>query len=84
MYWDATFSVSKSVSLFHASALANAAAAARRVDRQATQAWEEVADGIWDAIMKGNAAALDYLQREAGRPGPDTTRASGGRTPESG
>ena len=32
LYWDATFSVSKSVSLFHASALANAAAAARHAD----------------------------------------------------
>jgi hypothetical protein len=66
-YWDATFSVSKSVSLFHASALANAAAAAERGDYQAAEAWEEVADGIWDAIMEGNGAALDYLQREAGQ-----------------
>jgi conjugative relaxase-like TrwC/TraI family protein len=67
LYWDATFSVSKSISLFHASALANAAAAAKRGDPEAAQAWEEVADGIWDAIMEGNAAALDYLQREAGQ-----------------
>ena len=67
LYWDATFSVSKSVSLFHASALANAAAAAERGDLQSAEAWEEVADGIWDAIMEGNAAALDYLQREAGQ-----------------
>ena len=52
-YWDATFSASKSVSLFHASALANAAAAAERGDRQAAEAWGEVADGIWDAIMEG-------------------------------
>src|SRR5262249_41479409 len=67
LYWDATFSVSKSVSLFHASALANAAAAAERGDRQAAEAWEQVADGIWDAIMEGNAAALGYLQQEAGQ-----------------
>ena len=67
LYWDATFSVSKSISLFHASALANAAAAAQRGDLEAVQAWEDVADGIWDAIMEGNAAALDYLQREAGQ-----------------
>jgi TrwC relaxase/AAA domain len=67
LYWDATFSVSKSISLFHASALANAAAAAQRGDLDATQGWEQVADGIWDAIMEGNAAALDYLQREAGQ-----------------
>jgi conjugative relaxase-like TrwC/TraI family protein len=67
LYWDATFSVSKSISLFHASALANAAAAAERDELAAVAAWEEVAEGIWDAIMEGNAAALEYLQREAGQ-----------------
>ena len=67
LYWDATFSVSKSVSLFHASALANATAAAGRGDQQAAEAWEQVADGIWDAVMEGNAAALGYLQQEAGQ-----------------
>jgi conjugative relaxase-like TrwC/TraI family protein len=67
LYWDATFSVSKSISLFHASALANAAAAAERDELAAVAAWEEVADGIWAAIMEGNAAALDYLQQEAGQ-----------------
>jgi conjugative relaxase-like TrwC/TraI family protein len=67
LYWDATFSVSKSISLFHASALANAAAAAGCDELAAVVAWEEVADGIWDAIMEGNAAALEYLQREAGQ-----------------
>jgi conjugative relaxase-like TrwC/TraI family protein len=54
-------------SLFHASALANAAGAARRGDLEGAQGWAEVADGIWDAVMEGNAAALDYLQREAGQ-----------------
>jgi conjugative relaxase-like TrwC/TraI family protein len=67
LYWDATFSVSKSISLFHASALANAAAAAQRGDLVSAQGWQEVADGIWAAVMEGNAAALDYLQREAGQ-----------------
>jgi conjugative relaxase-like TrwC/TraI family protein len=67
MYWDATFSVSKSISLFHASALANAAAAARSGDQAAAERWEGVAAEIWDSIMEGNAAALDYLQREAGQ-----------------
>ena len=67
LYWDATFSVSKSISLFHASALANADAAAQHGDLESVQAWEDVADGIWEAIMEGNAAALDYLQREAGQ-----------------
>jgi conjugative relaxase-like TrwC/TraI family protein len=67
LYWDATFSVSKSISLFHASALANAAAAAQRGDQDTAQDWQQVADGIWEAIMEGNAAALDYLQQEAGQ-----------------
>ena len=67
LYWDATFSVSKSISLFHASALANEAAANERGDRGSAGTWQQVADGIWDAIMEGNAAALDYLQREAGQ-----------------
>ncbi len=67
LYWDATFSVSKSISLFHASALANAAAAAESDDLEAEARWEDVAQGIWDAIMEGNGAALDYLQREAGQ-----------------
>jgi conjugative relaxase-like TrwC/TraI family protein len=67
LYWDATFSVSKSISLFHASALANAAAAAQRGDPGAAQAWQDVVGGIWEAIMEGNAAGLEYLQREAGQ-----------------
>ncbi|HUZ50910.1 MAG TPA: MobF family relaxase, partial [Streptosporangiaceae bacterium] len=67
LYWDATFSVSKSISLFHASALASAAAAAQRGDLSTFQEWEQVAEDIWAAIMEGNAAALDYLQREAGQ-----------------
>jgi hypothetical protein len=66
LYWDATFSVSKSISLFHASALANGAAATRG-DLEAARRWEQVARDIWEAIMEGNAAALDYLQREAGQ-----------------
>ena len=67
LYWDATFSVSKSISLLHASALANAAAAARCGDREAAAAWERVAAGVWDSVMEGNAAALAYLQLEAGQ-----------------
>ena len=67
LYWDATFSVSKSVSLFHASALANAAAAARSGRHDKASRWQGVADEIWDSIMEGNAAALEYLQREAGQ-----------------
>ncbi len=67
LYWDATFSVSKSITLFHASALVNAVAANERGDQESADAWQKVADDIWNAIMEGNAAALGYLQREAGQ-----------------
>jgi len=81
LYWDATFSVSTSISLIHASALANAAAAVQRGDRAAATRWQQVADGIWDSITEGNAAALGYLQREVGqtRAGYHPGRAVGGR-----
>jgi hypothetical protein len=69
-YWDAPLSVSKSISLFHPSALANAAAAAWHGDQESAQAWQQVAEGIWDAIMEGNAAALDYPRTSRRRPTP--------------
>ena len=65
-YFDATFSVSKSITLLHASALANAAKAADAGDAEAATCWQQAADTVWAAIQAGNAAALDYLQREAG------------------
>jgi hypothetical protein len=66
LYFDATFSVSKSITLLHASALANAAKAADADDNEAAAYWQRAADTVWAAIQAGNAAALDYLQREAG------------------
>jgi hypothetical protein len=65
-YFDATFSVSKSITLLHASALARAARAADQGDAEAAAYWQQAAADIWTAIQAGNAAALDYLQREAG------------------
>jgi hypothetical protein len=65
-YFDATFSVSKSITLLHASALANAAKTADDGDAEAATYWKQAADTVWAAIQAGNAAALDYLQREAG------------------
>jgi TrwC relaxase/AAA domain len=65
-YFDATFSVSKSVTLLHASALVNAAQAADEGDTEAAAYWGQAADAVWAAIQAGNTAALDYLQREAG------------------
>jgi conjugative relaxase-like TrwC/TraI family protein len=65
-FFDATFSVPKSISLLHASLQVKA-----QHDRDAGQAheaqlWEARAQTVWDAIMAANQAMLDYLQREAG------------------
>jgi hypothetical protein len=65
-YFDATFSVSKSITLLHASAMASAARAAAEGDAEEAAYWNQAADAVWAAIQAGNAAALDYLQREAG------------------
>jgi hypothetical protein len=65
-YFDVTFSVSKSITLLHASALANAARAEDRGDQLAAKRWRTAAAEIWACIAEGKQAALDYLQREAG------------------
>jgi TrwC relaxase len=65
-FFDATFSVPKSVSLLHASLQVRAQQArdAGRVDE--AEQWAARAQTVWDAIMAANQAMLDYLQREAG------------------
>jgi hypothetical protein len=65
-YFDATFSVSKSITLLHASAMANAARAASDGDAEAVAYWEQAAADVWACIQAGNRAGLEYLQREAG------------------
>jgi TrwC relaxase/AAA domain len=66
MYFDVTFSVSKSITLLHASAMANAAKAATEGDQDAVAYWEQAAAEVWECVEAGNRAALEYLQREAG------------------
>ncbi len=65
-FFDATFSVPKSVSLLHASFQVRAQQA--RDARRAAEAeqWDARAQAVWDAIMAANRAMLEYLQREAG------------------
>ncbi len=65
-YFDVTFSVSKSITLLHASAMANAARAATAGDLEAVAYWEQAAADVWACVQAGNRAALEYLQREAG------------------
>ena len=82
MYFDVTFSVSKSITLLHASAMANAARAAAEGDPEAVAYWEQAAVEVWECVEAGNRAALEYLQREAGytRSGYHGRQADGVRT----
>ena len=65
-YFDVTFSVSKSITLLHASAMASAVRAEASGDKRAARYWRQAAADVWACIEEGNQAALDYLQREAG------------------
>ena len=65
-YFDGTFSVSKSITLLHASALASSAQSAAAGDLEAAAYWQKAADDAWGAIMEGNQAGLSYLQEHAG------------------
>jgi conjugative relaxase-like TrwC/TraI family protein len=65
-YFDTTFSVDKSISLAHASALASAVEARQDGDDQAAQLWEARAAGIWVEIEKSVRLYIAHMQREAG------------------
>ena len=65
-FFDATFSVPKSVSLLHASFQVRAQQARDAGQDEETEQWARSAQAVWDGIMAGNQAMLDYLQREAG------------------
>lgn len=65
-FFDATFSVPKSVSLLHASFQVRAQQARERGLEEEADGWDGRAQGVWDAIMTANQVMLEYLQREAG------------------
>jgi hypothetical protein len=65
-FFDATFSVPKSVSLLHASLQVRAGQAREAGQEAEAGQWAGRAQQVWDAVMAANAAMLDYLQREAG------------------
>jgi len=65
-FWDVTVSVSKSVTLFHGGWLALAERAQQAGDDARARFLDRQAGRVWEAIMEGNAAALEYLQDEAG------------------
>ena len=84
-YFDVTFSPSKSITLLHASFMANMSAALDRGSLQDAGYWAAAADDAWDCVSAGSQAMLGYLQEHAGytRSGYHGTSASGvssGRT----
>ena len=82
LFFDLTISLSKSISIFHASLGENARLARQAGDKEGDQYWTalvtEVDDMIWQAVHAG----LGYFQREAGytRTGSHNTRVHGRET----
>jgi len=82
LFFDLTISLSKSISLFHASLGENARLARRAGDTDGDQYWSalvgEVDEMIWQAVHAG----FGYFQREAGytRTGSHNTRVHGRET----
>jgi conjugative relaxase-like TrwC/TraI family protein len=82
LFFDLTLSLSKSISIFHASLGENARLARQAGDQDGDQYWsalvEEVDDMIWRAVHAG----FEYFQREAGftRTGSHKTRVHGRET----
>ena len=82
LFFDLTLSLSKSISIFHASLGENARLARQAGDQDGDKYWsalvEEVDDMIWQAVHTG----FGYFQREAGytRTGSHNTRVHGRET----
>ncbi|HTW42237.1 MAG TPA: MobF family relaxase, partial [Solirubrobacteraceae bacterium] len=82
LFFDLTLSLSKSISIFHASLGENACLARQAGDHEGDQYWSalvtEVDDMIWQAVHAG----FGYFQREAGytRTGSHNTRVHGRET----
>ena len=82
LFFDLTLSLSKSISILHASLGENARLARQAGDQQGDQYWTalvaEVDDMIWQAVHAG----FGYFQREAGytRTGSHNTRVHGRET----
>jgi conjugative relaxase-like TrwC/TraI family protein len=64
-YFDTTFSVDKTISLAHASALASARDAQRAGDMKAAKMWEARVAGIWAQIDKSVRLYVKYMQGQS-------------------
>jgi len=78
-YFDTTFSVDKTISLAHASALASAVEARNAGQHKTAEEWEARAAGIWAEIEQSVRLYVRYMQDEAGyvRTGHHGRRISG-------
>jgi conjugative relaxase-like TrwC/TraI family protein len=82
LYFDLTVSLSKSISIFHASLGENARQAHQRGDQQAEQHWSGLVAEVDQMIQQAVWAGFDYFQREAGytRTGSHASRVDGRET----
>uniref|UniRef100_UPI003F499F68 MobF family relaxase n=1 Tax=Nonomuraea sp. CA-252377 TaxID=3240003 RepID=UPI003F499F68 len=83
-FLDLTFSPPKSVTLLHAGLLAKAAEQQQRHHPDEALALRAQAELVWEAVMAGNAAMLEYYQdvcgvSRAGKHGPKVAGRSTGR-----
>lgn len=65
-YYDVTFSVPKSYSLLHAGFQIEAGRLREAGDLEGAAAAQAKADQVWDSVMEGVQAGLEFLQEEAG------------------
>ncbi|WP_192808972.1 MobF family relaxase [Actinomadura montaniterrae] len=63
---DATFSPPKSTTLVHAGLLASASEAEKAGNEALAARYREAADTVWEGVMVGAEAYLNYLQEHAG------------------
>jgi len=82
LFFDLTLSLSKSISIFHASLGENARLARQARDHEGDQYWTALVTEVDDMIHQAIGAGLGYFQREAGytRTGSHNTRVHGRET----
>ena len=82
LFFDLTLSLSKSISIFHASLGENARLARQAGDKEGDQYWTALVTDVDDMIHQAVDAGFGYFQREAGytRTGSHSTRVHGRET----
>ena len=82
LFFDLTLSLSKSISIFHASLGENARLARQAGDKEGDQYWSALVTDVDDMIWQAVHAGFSYFQREAGytRTGSHNTRVHGRET----